>query len=492
MNHEQIAVKIHSIKYNFIMNAILKMSSFIFPLVTFPYVSRILGAVGNGKVSFAASVISYFSMFASLGIPTYGIRACAENRDDREKLSQTVQELLIICLCCTVIAYFAFIICALTIPKFQDNMLILFVSSISLILTSIGVEWFYQGIEQYDYITIRNIAVKILSIIAMFLFVKQESDFIVYAFINVIGTVGSNILNILRLRKFIIFKKLKKYNIKRHLKPAFIFLCLSATITVYTNLDVIMLGFMKGDAQVGYYNAAIRIRSVLLSIVTALGTVVLPRASYYYKSNMNKEFECLNSKSLQFAILLALPLVCFFMLESSSVIKLLAGDGYDGAINPLRFILPTIIFVGISTVTGTQILVPMGCEKITAISTAFGAVTDFILNLFLIQYIAASGAALATTIAELIVLIVQIVYLKGKIRLNVNIKEYLKIAISSLISGVALLIIDNILYVDNLFIYLMIVALMYFVLYGLILILLKEDLVMDGWHQIRKHIELNI
>ena len=477
--------KVHSIKYNFIMNTILKTSSFIFPLITLPYVSRVLGAVGNGKVSFAASVVSYFSMFASLGIPTYGIRVCAESRDDKEKLSQVVQELLIICMCCTIIAYLAFAICVLTIPRFKEDMVVLFVSSISLVLTSVGVEWFYQGIEQYDYITIRNIAVKIISIIAMFLFVKKQSDFVIYAFINVIGTVGSNILNILRLKKFITFKKLKKYNLKKHLKPAFVFLCLSATITVYTNLDVIMLGFMKGDAQVGYYNAAIKIRSVLLSIVTALGTVVLPRASYYYKTNMKKEFEWINSRSLQFVVLLSLPLAVFFTIESSDMIYLLAGAHYDGAINPLRCILPTIVFVGISTVTGTQILVPMGCEKITATSTAFGAITDLLLNLFLIKSIAASGAAIATTIAELIVLIVQIVYLKGKISLSINIMEYSKIILGCLVSSVIVLMIKSTFNIDNVLLNLIVVFVIYFMSYGSILFFLKENLVVSCYEQIR-------
>lgn len=482
---EEMNFKVHSIKYNFIMNTILKMSSFVFPLITFPYVSRVLGAVGNGKVSFAASVVSYFSMFASLGIPTYGIRVCAESRDDKEKLSQVVQELLIICMCCTIIAYLAFVICVLTIPRFKEDMVVLFVSSISLVLTSVGVEWFYQGIEQYDYITIRNIAVKIISIIAMFLFVKKQSDFVIYAFINVIGTVGSNILNILRLKKFITFKKLKKYNLKKHLKPAFVFLCLSATITVYTNLDVIMLGFMKGDAQVGYYNAAIKIRSVLLSIVTALGTVVLPRASYYYKANMKKEFEWINSRSLQFVVLLSLPLAIFFTIESSDVIYLLAGAQYDGAINPLRCILPTIVFVGISTVTGTQILVPMGCEKITAISTAFGAITDLFLNLFLIKSIAASGAAIATTIAELIVLIVQIVYLKGKISLSINIMEYSKIILGCFVSSAIVLMIKSTFNIENVLLNLIVVFVIYFMSYGSILLFLKENLVVSCYEQIR-------
>ena len=160
--------KIHSVKYNFIMNMILRMSSFIFPMITFPYVSRVLLAVGNGKIAFAASVINYFSLFASLGIPTYGVKVCAQVRDDKTNLSRTVHELLFINFICMIISYIVFIIMMFVVPEFSNNSTLLWINSISILLSVAGIEWFYQSIEQYDYITFRNIAFKVLSILLMF------------------------------------------------------------------------------------------------------------------------------------------------------------------------------------------------------------------------------------------------------------------------------------------------------------------------------------
>ena len=202
-------IKIHSVKYNFLMNIILKMSSFVFPLITFPYISRVLGP----EVAFATSVVYYFSIFAALGIPTYGIRKCAQCRDNKEKLTKTVHELLILGSILTIIAYIVLVICVCFMPKLRNNANIIFITSLTLILSNVGVEWFYQAIEQYDYITIRNLLFKIISIVLMFLFVKRPEDYIVYAGIQVLGTVGSNILNLFRLRKYIPMKMGDNYDL---------------------------------------------------------------------------------------------------------------------------------------------------------------------------------------------------------------------------------------------------------------------------------------
>ena len=171
-------LKIHSVKYNFIMNMILKMSSFIFPLITFPYVSRVLGAVGIGKVSFATSIIYYFTTIASLGIPTYGIKACAQCRNNKDQLSKLVHELIIISTIMTVVSYISFCILLLVVPKLFESRIVLLVTSSSLVLSSMGLEWFYQAIEQYDYITYRNLAFKVISIVLMFVFVTSSEDYI--------------------------------------------------------------------------------------------------------------------------------------------------------------------------------------------------------------------------------------------------------------------------------------------------------------------------
>ena len=184
-----------SLKLNFIMNAILTMSQFIFPLITFPYVSRILLPEGTGKVSFATSVISYFAMFAQLGIPTYGIRACAKVRDNKEMLSRTVHELLFINLVMSFFAYGVFGICLLTVPKLRMEKTLFLIMSTTIFFNVIGVEWLYKGLEQYTYITVRSIIFKFIAIVAMFLMVHEQSDYVIYGGISILGSSASNIFN---------------------------------------------------------------------------------------------------------------------------------------------------------------------------------------------------------------------------------------------------------------------------------------------------------
>ena len=405
-----------SLKLNFIMNAMLTMSSFIFPLITFPYVSRILLAEGTGKVQFATSLISYFTMFSQLGVPTYGIRAVAGVRDDKEQLSRTVQELFILRLVTTAISYTAFFILLATVPRLQGEKLLYVIMSANTFLTFIGMEWLYKGLEHYTYITIRQITVKFLSLILMFALVHQKSDYIIYGAIAVFAGAASNIFNFIHARRYVYFRPMGNWNVRRHIKPVLVFFALSCATMIYTHLDTVMLGFMKTDTDVGYYGAAVKIKTLLVSIVTSLGTVLLPRASYYVKKGDMEKFRAITSKALRFVMLMATPLVIYFMLFASSGIRLLSGSGYDGAIVPMILIMPTLLFIGMSNITGLQILVPTGREKLVLYSTIAGAVIDVIINAVLIPSIASSGAAIGTLVAEFVVLLIQCWFLQEELK----------------------------------------------------------------------------
>ena len=189
------AQKIRSVKFNLIMNAILTLSGFIFPLITFPYVSRILLPEGTGKVDFATSVISYFSLFATLGVPTYGIRACAKVRDNKTELSRVVQELLIINLSLTLVVYIMYIWAVINVDRMNSDKTLFIVMGSSILFTTLGVEWMYKGLEQYSYITIRSVLFKFAALILMFLFVHRKEDYIIYGGITIFAGVGSNFLN---------------------------------------------------------------------------------------------------------------------------------------------------------------------------------------------------------------------------------------------------------------------------------------------------------
>lgn len=406
-------MKTKSIKLNFIMNFLLTASSILFPLITFPYVSRVLGPTGTGNVTMGTSVVSYFTMVAMLGVPTYGVRACASVRDNKVELSKIVQELLIINIIMMLIAYIAFFITIFCVPSFRIMKTLYLMSSIAIVMNVIGVNWLYQGLEQYSYITFISLVFKVVALVLMFALVHKADDYIWYALITVIGGFGSSIFNFIRLRKLILLKPFQHYDFKRHIRPMFTFFAMTVATTVYTNLDVVMLGLMKSNYDVGLYNAAVKIKLIMVSLVTSLGTVLLPRISYYYEQNQVKEFHNLISKVFSFVLLFAIPCCLYLMVFAKDTILFLSGKEFLEAVPAVIIITPTILLIGLSNITGIQVLVPTGKESLVLRSVVCGAVVDFVLNLMMIPKFGAAGAAFGTLAAELVVLIVQCVYLKA-------------------------------------------------------------------------------
>ena len=467
--------KIHSVKYNFIMNFILTASSFLFPLITFPYVSRVLLAEGNGKVAFAISVANYFMMVASLGIPTYGVRACAKVRDNKEELSKTAQEILLINLVATVLVTATYIVCIFVVPRFAQDKRLFLICGVNIVLNMFGANWIYQALEQYDYITARSIFFKAISVVLMFALVHQQSDYRIYAAITVLSSVGSNVMNFIRLRKIITFHKFKHYEFKKHLKPIFILFAQSVTVSIYTNLDTVMLGFMKTDRDVGLYNAAVKIKNVLLSVVSSLGSVLLPRMSYYVKQGSKDKFIGLMAKALNAVLFMGMPLVTYFVFESKDAILFLAGKDYLGAIAAMQVITFAIIPNGLTGVLGVQVLTPLDKERYVLYSVIVGAVSDFVLNLIMIPVWGAAGAALATTIAEFLVLIAQLIFAKqyvAEVRKDVHVFKYLVFALIALVPTIFVSRVN----ISSSFIRLVITALVYFIVYGIALIINKDEM----------------
>lgn len=467
--------KIHSVKYNFIMNFILTASSFIFPLITFPYVSRVLLAEGNGKVAFATSVASYFTMVASLGIPTYGVRACAKVRDNNEVLSKTAQEILIINFIATLLVTITYLACIVFVPRFAQDRILFLICGTNIVLNVFGANWIYQALEQYDYITARSIFFKILSVVLMFTFIHEQADYRAYAAILALSSVGSNILNFIRLRRIISFKRFEHYDFRKHLKPIFILFAQSVTVSIYTNLDTVMLGFMKNDRAVGLYNAAVKIKAVLLSFVSSLSNVLLPRMSYYVKKADKAKFLQLMSSALNAVLFMSLPLSMYFVFESKDAILFLAGEDYLGAIAAMQIITVAVIPNGLTGVLGVQVLTPLEKEKYVLYSVIVGAVSDFVLNCFMIPLWGPAGAALATTIAEFLVLFTQIIFTKQLLRESykeIHIFRYLVTSIIALVPTIFITRVIN----GHSFIRLLITAIVFFGVYGIILILRHDEL----------------
>lgn len=422
-----------SIIMNFFMNGFLSIATLIFPLITFPYASRVLNPSGIGAVSYVTSVISYFLMFSQLGIPTYGIRVCAQVRDDKEKLSKTVHELLLINIVTSIISYVILFLVTNTVPQLSNDKELVYIISITIALSAIGVEWLYKGLEEYTYITVRSIVFKAIALVALFLFVHTEDDYVVYGAISIFAASASNVCNFINARKYISFGYQRDYNFKRHLRPILIFFGMSCATTIYTNLDTVMLGTMCNNQTVGLYNAAIKIKSILVCLITSLGAVLLPRASYYIKNGNKTGFVEILNKALLFVTWASIPVCVYFMFYAKECILFLAGEKYLESIPIMQALMPTIVFIGFSNIIGMQVLVPYGKEKYVFYSEVAGAMTDFFINILLIPKIGALGAAIGTLVAEAIVLLIQIFLVSRVQRLSFDFKYLIKIIVISII-----------------------------------------------------------
>lgn len=471
-------MKIHSVKYNFIMNAILTVAGIIFPLITFPYISRVLLVEGSGKVAFATSVVTYFTMFASLGIPTYGVRACAIVRDNKEKLSKTVQELLIISGGTTLLTYIVFGISLFVIPEFAQERTLLLIVGLGIGLNTIGVQWLYNALEQYSYITTCSILFKVIGMILMFLLVKESSDYQIYGGVYVIASFGSYVLNFICLRKFVTFQKTGTYQFKQHLKHIMVFFAMSAGASIYLNLDVVMLRFLQSNEAVGYYNAGIKVKTVLVTCVTSLGTVLLPRLSYYIETADKKAFQLMVGKAFRFVFVAASAVTVYFSIFARESILLLSGEAFLPAVGPMMILMPTVLLIGLSNVTGIQILTPNGREREVMYSIWGGAILDFVLNLIVIPKFSANGAALSTLLAEGMVLLLQCWFLRDVLWSYIRQVQCWKIVIALAVASVMTIPVK--IWIDSgVFVTLLVSAIVFFGGYAVVLLLLKKPFVSE-------------
>lgn len=402
---------VRSIKSNFIYNLLNTVTSLLFPLVTFPYASRIIMADGIGQVQFYTSIINYVVLLTGLGIPLYGIREIARVRDNVAELSRTTAEIITLNLLLNLLGYAAIAVMCLTVDEIQTNVPLFLLLSASVVLTTIGCPWFFSGIEDFKYITIRGIIVKTACAAMLFLFVHDKDDLMLYGAYTVVGSIGNNVLNFIRLRKYIRLDSFRfcEINIWRHIRPAFAIFIFNLITSIYVNLDTVMVGFLKDNESVGYYTAATKLSHILLTVVTSLGAVMLPRLSNLVKRGEMDDFYRLAAKAYHFILMLSFPLCAGLIVLAPSLIRLVSGDGFVPAIPTLQIISPIIIAIAISNLIGLQVLYPLGKINIVTISTCIGAAMNFTLNLLLIPRFAQNGAAIATVCAEISVTLTQFI-----------------------------------------------------------------------------------
>lgn len=422
--------------YNFIYNSIYHLLIIIIPLITTPYISRVLGAEKIGIYSYSYSIAYYFVMFIMLGLNNYGNRTIATVRNDKDELSKNFLEIYAMQLCIAIVMIAAYILYVL----FWSNTVMSWVMLIYVISGAFDINWFFFGLEKFKLTVTRNILIKLLTTCGIFVFVKSADDIIIYGLIMTVGMLISQLAIWPFVRKEIIWCRIEIVNIRKHLKPNLFLFIPVVAISLYKFMDKIMLGTLCNMEQVGFYENADKVVNVPMALVNALGNVMLPRMSNLIANGKRKEAEDIFSKSIILAMFCSCSM-CFGIMGISSIfVPWFYGTGYEQVIDLFQILLPSCIFLAFANVIRTQYLIPYKKDKIYIESVFGGAVVNLCVNLVLISQFASVGAAIGTLCAESTVCIWQIFRTRKEIRIGKLIRKSIPFILSGFIMYIILCI----------------------------------------------------
>lgn len=478
-------MKKKSLFKNYLFNAAYSLLNIIMPIITIPYVSRILNAEGIGQVAYAQNIVSYFVLVASLGIPNYGIREIARCRDDERLRSRTFCEIFIINIIATIIASIMYYTCILSIPYFEKNRSLFLIVGIALILNIFNIDWFYKGIEEFKYITVRSYCVKIISFICIFLIVKNKEDINKYALILTLATTSNYIFNILHIKKYL-YRFSGKLFFKKHFRAIIFLFATAVAVELYVQLDTTMLGILCGDAYVGYYSNSMRLVKIVIAAITAIGTVLLPRLSLYYQEGNINKLSKIVEKAIEYIIFLVIPCSLGIIIISNNIVKLFFGYSFEASILTMKILALLIPIVAIGNIFGTQLMIIFGLEKRLTFSVIIGAIVNLVLNSFFIKLFQQNGAAIASVISELIVLVIQIVLVRDYIKVKLRGKLIIKIFIQGFIMAIGIISISK--FVTTTFISLCLQILVGIAIYFIVGFVMKNEIENEIWIEIKKKI----
>ena len=433
-----------SIKINLAVNLIHQLSLIIFPIITFPYITRVIMADGIGIVQFYISILNYVMLLAALGIPLYAVREIAKYKDDVVNRDKATVEILLLHLLLTSLGYVIVFVLSFTVNQITDVKLFLLLS-LQLLLNALGVNWFFEATECFKFITIRSLVVKLFCIIMLFTCVKNKDDLYWYAGVTIASEVGNYLLNFIQLQRIISYSKIKwkELDLKKHISPALKVFVLNIIISIYVNLDSVMLGILADNASVGYYSTANRLAKMLLCVSLSLGTVLLPRlSSYYYSGNM-EAFNSVVKKAKSFIITITLPMTFGLIVVAPYLISVFCGELFTPSVRTLQIISPIVFVIALSNLMGTSILYAQGRVSIVVMATGIGALVNFILNLCLIPQMAQDGAAIATLIAETVVTISMYMIGRRYFAFNLIDRETMYVVLSCVIMCLPMYFVDS-------------------------------------------------
>lgn len=487
---KKIMLKVKGLKVNYILNITRIILTTLTGLITFPYVNKTLGVIAVGRYEYANSIITYFLLFSSLGIPMYGIRQIARVRDDIIKRTKVVVELLLILLITTIISYGLFFILLRYSSNLSSYKEILLIISPIIFLNNAGLEWFFQGIEDQLYITVRFILIKIISLVLLFLFVKSEADLTIYTFIMTFSITGSNIFNFIYIKKFIKLSiiKFSELNIKSHLKGILTIFLAAISSSIYIQMDKTLLGYLAGDKYVGLYATSNKLINFAILFITTLGSIMLPRLSYLYESKQIEMYNHYLKKTLRYILFFSIPISITIYINSNLIINIMAGPEFYGSITPMKILSPLVIIIGLAYFLAFMVLYPQGKEKLYTIVVFISAIVSITLNLIFIPKYYQLAAAWVNLIVELLGVILMVFMTR---------KELNKIHFFSLnnasyfIGGILMYgFLVSINHVNNIYL-IGLICCCSFIIYLSFLYLMKDPILLENLNKIKNYLKKN-
>ncbi|MHB8206508.1 flippase [Mucilaginibacter sp.] len=420
-----------NIKKNYTYNIILTLTNILFPIITFPYVSRLIGPVGVGKIQFIVSLSQYFALFAGLGIPIYGTREIAKYKNDKEKLSKSFSELIAIYLIVSIGVSVVYLLIILNVSFFAADKN-LYLLSLTLVLFGFSsIDWLYSGLEEFKIISLRSVFIKIISVVAVFIFIKTAADYKNFLYISIFSILGNNIINLLFVKKRVNFI-LKALDLKKHLKPLLYIFSTTVATSMYTVLDTVLLGFLSSTKAIGFYTAAVKLTKISLPFIISIGTVTIPAISKSFYDNNDSQLKSLLQKSFNFIVFFSVPISMGTFLMAKEFIIIFSGKGFLDAVVPMQILSFLPILIGLGFFYGFQVLVPASKDKELFKSVMIGMAAGLILNFLLVPKLNATGEALANVLTELIVTICYFAFVKRHNLIVIESRIFIQSIISSL------------------------------------------------------------
>lgn len=433
-----------SLKKNIFWNSIRIGSNLIFPMVTFPYVSRIMGPNTIGLFNYIMAISGYFTLFAALGFPIYGIREVAQNKDSKERLQSVTNAIFTANLLSCILVFITYLITSYFMASNSSDFLLYFILGLSVLLSCVSFDWFYQGIEDFKYITIRSLIIKAFSIVSLFLFVKNSSDIIPYAILTIVGTCGNNILNLIRIKKYI-HLKISFIDCWKHTRGASILFLGTIVVSLYSNLNTVMIGALGTMLAVAYFTTANRLIQLCMTILGSITSAVIPRIAYLVNNGTDKDISDLQKKSLNIIYYISIPMLFGIIALANPIIRLFGGNQFMPAAVTMKILSSLLVIISLSGFLGNQVLIPLHKEKYGNYCVLGGAITNLILNYYLIPSYGHIGVAIAIVCAEIVVTVMHFCFTWKYI--NLTIFDF--IPVKCIISSVVMFIFIHLSYVYN-------------------------------------------